>query len=696
MDKQEYLNIISDEIKKNEELLNNANSLIEFYKNIEENKANELLKNKNLYETRIKMLKDIEKLPLYLKINNISSNELSKYKEKLINDNIKELTVIESRLKELEQYIIDKNIDINSKYELFKKSNDEFYIDEAKDLLNYIKTIKSEIENLNENKKNIESIINNITNLRDFNLKINLMKESNINNIDIDNALNMYTPDRIDRLVVPMCKDLEILYSIIDNMKKYNTLKDEKIYQSLSLPTVLNDYTFDPEQKNIIDCSELYDGEINDNVLKIYDEEDFDILKDNIEYGIDKVKHDKLVLNSLKTNIKLFPKNISDYTTNTLKKLNELILNSVNSSVNELIEKTVEYNNEYIKLCNKHHQSKRVLEKQDMLRSKNIEIVKEVLDILWKNIISKIIDCIKNIDHNRIFCFGLDTYTIKEINNISIIIEQDNYSMLNLFNVNVLIEEILNKYEKIIDSLNELKNDSEERKIESIKIEENRENELKNIEDNINVLYANVSNLKLGIEDYNKIINVFKNNTIIESIAKVEREELINKIKEENNITTNSIEELIKEENKTNDENIEIDNNTKNKQKEEINTNKKIDFKKITEYITKLGLDFNTIKELISKILKDEKIINSVLTTKDLDVERIKSVIININLDEYDNLNELIVDLYNKLDLDEEKFKELGNELLNNRTLIINVLKSNKKVLFNLLKNDVLKKILKK
>ena len=123
MGKEEYLNIIGDEVKKNRELLNESKKSIEFYKRTNvQDKLNEELKNKKLYETRIIYLSGLIKLPLYFKINNMTITDLNKYKEKDLNSLNKEIDRLKIKLSELENNIFEIDSNINKIYELYKIS----------------------------------------------------------------------------------------------------------------------------------------------------------------------------------------------------------------------------------------------------------------------------------------------------------------------------------------------------------------------------------------------------------------------------------------------------------------------------------------------------------------------------------------------------------------------------------------------
>ena len=52
--------------------------------------------------------------------------------------------------------------------------------------------------------------------------------------------------------------------------------------------------------------------------------------------------------------------------------------------------------------------------------------------------------------------------------------------------------------------------------------------------------------------------------------------------------------------------------------------------------------------------------------------------------------------MYDKLNISNEDFMYLGNIIMGNKGLLLEILKSNRKILFNLLKSDIIKKILKK
>lgn len=698
MNKKEYFNIIKNEIKINEELLKNTNNLIEFYENIEdEKKLNELIKNKKLYETRINMLKDIEQLPLYNSIINMDSNELNKYKEKLLSDQNNELELIENRLKDIEQDIIDSNNDIDNKYILYKKTNDEVYVDEAKVILNHIKNLKNEIKTLIENKKSIETKVNKISSLNEVELRNSLKDELGINSFDIE-ILNMYKPNRIDKLVVPMCNNLEILDNIIDEMNTYIKLDKEKIYETIILPRILNEYTFDKLYNSSIDwITVLINDQLNDLNLEMNDIEDFDIIKNNVKEGINLVTKDKEELEKYNNILYEFSNNRLFNDLNILKELSQNILreNYGDKVISDYFLEIDNFNKEYNTLSNK-FQTQKVKYKCELLKLEKQVKVKMILDLLWKYLTNDIEHLLERIKYDYGFYFNLDTMDI--YSNDKIIIESDNYNTVNLYNTKVLVKETLNKYNNLITELEKLEEINEEKKINFIKKSENKNIKLNNIKNNINSLYSKVSNISINTEDYEKIINVFNNNTIIDSIVKVESEELINKVNKYSIIDENIINELTTNEEEINEESI-IGDNKENKEEKIKNKIKEEDLIKIKEIIKKLGLTNEQIRSLIEKIIKDDLLIDNILKLDKkgtLNKEQIKNIINEIKIDENTDFIVLISELYEKLEIDEEMLKELVNEILKDRSLIIDVLKQNKKILFNLVKSDVMKKILKK
>ena len=732
MKKEEYLNIISDEIKKNEILLNDTNNSIVFYEKMNDTeKVNEFLKNKKLYETRIKYLKGIENLPLYLKINNITSKEITQYKDKLINDISIKYNELNNKLKELDSYVDEINKQINSKYELYKETNDEKYVEESKYLLNCIKTYRNEIELIKEQLINFGLEKAEVLNLNRDKLISKLFDENNLSNMD--NQLNLYIPDKIDRLVVPMCSELNTLDEIISLMEDYIKIDKEKIYETIDLPSILNDYTFDDSYEcSLNSFADLIKAHLDGTKLEMYDIEDFDLLLEHIEYGNDKLNKDEVKLENYNRILELFPSNSEKYQLSSLKHLvNEIFKNGeYNSYIKDEINKSLEEINEMertIESLSYKFQTEKVTFKIKYLAKEIEEKTKKIINYLWDYITNELRKTLEVTKHNYKFYSDIEYLHVDQTND-EIIIETDKYSNLSLYNTKVLIYKTLEKYRTIISELENLKEEISEDKVDFIRKESTKNNELYTINQNIKSLYSRVSDATIEELDYNKIINVFKNNTIIDSIVKVEREDLIKKIKNstndinildiidmsnekeekvelEENIT--HVEEQIEEpEEKNIETEVVVEEPVEKKQEKQPvsvtssdKKKEKLDMSKIKQYIEKLGLDSNTLKEMLKKILCDESIINILfnIDTKDkLDKPKVKDVLNNINVDDYNSIYELISDLNDKLDLNNEDLTYLGSELLKNKGLLINILKSNKKLLFNLLKSDVLKKILKK
>ena len=456
MKNQEYLNIITNEIKKNEELLKNVNNLITFHTNVEgenSNKIHELLKNRDLYYTRIEMLKGIEKLPLYTSVLNMEDEELNKIREDLINNEKKKLNIVDKKIKELENNIINADNEIGKIYELYKTNNDETYIERAKEILLNVKIYKKELEKLKEEKKEIKNNIKNKIDLKDNEIKEIVLNDLGVPN-SIEDNLNKYKPNKIDKLVVPMCDNLEILDNIISNMEKYNELKDKKTNKSILIPHILESYKFNSYEESTLEwfLRDLYDSKNVNNELIVYDEEDYDILSDKIEEGLEFVERDKKSLEIYKDILNLFPENILDWDLFELKTLTDKMFGYTDFTIKTLLERIEELNNEYIELCHKRYQTIKVVEKEELLKFKIRDLVNETLNILWKNIIYKINTTIEYIEHGFNICDSVDFSKIDNQNN-NIIILQNKYDTLNLINAKILIEQIINKYNDIIDAL---------------------------------------------------------------------------------------------------------------------------------------------------------------------------------------------------------------------------------------------------
>ena len=296
----------------------------------------------------------------------MSHNEYIEYKNNLLKLNNERLNELNNKLKELENNIIDSNLLINKNYDLYKENNDEKYVEEAKEVLSYIKNHKKEIEEIKEEKIKLTKEKETITNLNKNDIITKLLKENNL--VNIEKELNFYSLTKIDELLYPLCNDLEVLDNIIEEMNKYIKLNNEELSQIFNLSKKLNDYTFDTSYNSSLDwMADLSDCKLYKDELKIFDIDSFDDLENNIEYGINKINKDESELERINSIFDLFPTNIDNYDLCDLKLLILKVLkddrtnSEIVKNIDTLFKETLTLESEQKSLSKKIIQSKNIV-----------------------------------------------------------------------------------------------------------------------------------------------------------------------------------------------------------------------------------------------------------------------------------------------------------------------------------------------
>ena len=113
--------------------------------------------------------------------------------------------------------------------------------------------------------------------------------------------------------------------------------------------------------------------------------------------------------------------------------------------------------------------------------------------------------------------------------------DTEEFSEIGLLNMRVLIEKVLTKYTEINNVLNTFNDDLSNCKNNIIDNKNNKEKELNNIKNKIENLYFKVSpkDFPILVEDYENLNKIFNERALINSIVKMNRKNLISKVRSE-------------------------------------------------------------------------------------------------------------------------------------------------------------------
>lgn len=537
MNKEEYINIIKNEIIKNQELKDNLESTIEFNSNLyDKDMIYESQKNLILVNKRLEMLKKLEFLPIYYRISNMNSFEIRDYIEERKFELEQFILLREDEIKKIEDLIQVKNNEINKYYENYKLSKDSNLIEKSKKNLNIINDYKFKIESL---KKEIDSFVkelDRVSLLKDEEAKKELINELKLN--ELENELNRVSyidkTSNIDDIVFSLCSNLKIFDIVIENMREYNKLFQSSTNKRIIIPDKFNNYIFDESFKDSIEY--IVDGidseNLNKNTLFIENESDFDVISNNLDYYIHSLEEKIDLLEDNKSIIYQFPREKEDVTYNRLKSLSN---NWLDLNVSEILDKLFLLNEKKKKLDNKKIQTKKHLKEYDYLELSISNERNILLNKLWYYYTHNVINAIDGInDCDVLFCENANTVEIEArfLDDYPIVVDVANYSDLSVLNVLVLLKQLIHKLSMLINEANEFKLYLEKEKKTLIKDKKIREECLDNIKKRINKLYSELVPNSDGIDpgSYYLIERKLTTDKITDSLVKVERDNIINNV----------------------------------------------------------------------------------------------------------------------------------------------------------------------
>ena len=249
MEKEEYLYMIIDEIKKTKGLREENVNKKEFYQKIES--MEDIKDFDNNIEYANKTIDSLEKLiylPVYEIIKKMSNNTLMNYKKNILVKIESEISNEYIIIDNLKKEIIEIKNDIESISFAYTKYKKENTVSEY-DLNTYIKISKDnviKIDNLNKEIKEHENKISDLkTKKNTFETKtLEEIREYLINSYNlknIENELEKYKANRSDEIIVNLCKDLNALDNIELLIKEYINLNNEVVRKKIEIPQIFID-----------------------------------------------------------------------------------------------------------------------------------------------------------------------------------------------------------------------------------------------------------------------------------------------------------------------------------------------------------------------------------------------------------------------------------------------------------------------
>jgi len=555
MEKDKYLYMILDEIENMKNLKKDSITQKKFYKKIDGDKSilRDFDNNIVFASKSIESLKKLIYLPVYEIIMKMSNDSIINYKNQLINLYEESLNTEEDIIKTLKKEIEKENNNIKEMmcyYSTYKKEgilNEKdlnSYIIDAKDTLKDIDEMK---ESIKYHEKNIEDILskkNLIVTKKEEEFKEYLINHYNLNNIKEE--LKEYKVTRSDEIIVNLCNDLSILDEIEKLISEYTKTNDTIIEKTILLPEIFKEYKVwgikNIGEYTLNKCNDnIYNK--NNNTMVLKNNKEIDIMKKNIEVILKSVNIKEKNLNDFKIKInelhKLKFHSINDDLINFVSKLNIIMYKSDNNA---------KLYNEYKKLVNKKNKTKLSIDKSLKLEKEIMYNVRHTLDDYWIVLTEQLEGQLIGINSNVKFISN--TYSI-DINKLKdkMIIDVENFSELGLLNIRILIEKILKIYLDIKNELYSFGNDLSYYKDNIINIKNNNDKKLNLLRQNIDNLYFKVSPHDFPIlpEDYEGLNKIFKEKTLIDSIVKINRKDLISKVRSESVNYRDKTEEINKD-----------------------------------------------------------------------------------------------------------------------------------------------------
>ena len=564
MEKEEYLYMIVNNIDNAKKLREDSINQKEFYQKIngDKNIIRNLDNNIELYNKTIESLENLKYLPVYEIINKMSSNELLNYKKSILseidNSIFKERNQIEKLNSEINE--LNKNIgEISANYLRYKKEkvlNDEqlnCYITECKeiqqeqvDINNEIKEHENKITEMITRKNIIES--KTTEEIREY-----LINTYDFNNIKYE--LDRYKVTRSDEIIVNLCNNLTILDEIDELIREYIKLNNSTSKKTMRMSEIFRDYKIHGVSSIndyiLTKCFET-DYSSKTNEITFNNIKDIDVIKNNIEMVVKEINSRKNSLIDFKLEVNELSK-LSFYT------INKDLINFVTELCNTLYLTELEKNNvsdlynKYIKLVNKKHRTEYSVNKSITIEKELKYEIKNVLDVYWGVLCERLESTLIGIKNDFEFISNISSYDIHKGKD-KMLFDTEEFSEIGLLNMRVLIEKVLTKYTEINNVLNTFNDDLSNCKNNIIDNKNNKEKELNNIKNKIDNLYFKVSpkDFPILVEDYENLSKIFNERTLINSIVKMNRKNLISQVRSEsvkyrdNNVLIEDIEVIKK------------------------------------------------------------------------------------------------------------------------------------------------------
>lgn len=557
MEKEEYLYMILKNIEDAKRLKEENVNKKEFYQKIESKENLKDFDNNIEYANKtIDSLENLIYLPVYEIIKKMSNNDLLKYKKNIlskIDENIfksrNQIEKLNSEIKELSD-TINQIVFNYLRYKKEKVLNDE-------QLYSYIteyKEIKLQQDDINKEMKEHENNINEMMTRRNIidAKTIEEIRDYLINTYDLNKItyeLENYKVTRSDEIIVNLCKDLNALDEVESLIKEYITLRDKSMQKIIEIPIIFKDYKI----KGITDIVDFILNKVKNinfhertNETVIFDEKEIDLIKDNIDKVIKEIKDNKQRLIQFKLEINELAGLPFCY-------INKELVDFITNLCNTLYLTELEKNNvtnlygKYTKLVNKKSKTNYSVDKSIRIQKELMYEIREILDIYWEVLCEELESLINTTNNDTEFIDDVYLYDIN-IGKNKMIFDTKNFSEIGLLNMRLVIEKILNKYTELYNNLNSFSDGLSYLKDNMINSKKNKEKELNNIKKRIDELYYKVSpnDFPILIEDYENLNKVFNEKTLIDSIVKINRKNLISKVRSES-VNYRDKENLLKE-----------------------------------------------------------------------------------------------------------------------------------------------------
>lgn len=543
MDKKEYLYMIVEEIENSKKLREDSINRKEFYQKISGDKdiIRNLDNNIELANKTIDSLQELIYLPVYEIIQKMSNSDLLKYKKQLLFKIDEDIFKERNKIEQLNNDFIElsNNIQKNlNKYLKYKKDNvlndENLYssILECKEIHNKEKNINKELK---EHKNNIKEMLNkrNIIDIKTIDaIKEYLINIYSLNNIT--NELERYKVTRSDEIIVNLCNDLNILDKIQTLIEKYISLNKRVVKKTIVIPSVFNsDYKIKNKSINnfiLNNCIYEYN---KSNEIVITDNKDFDIIKDNIKNVIKDINNNKNMLIHYKIKLEKLKEISFNY-------INKELIGFISNLCDTLYLTELEKNKinvlykKYKKLINKKYKTDYSIEKSIKIENELKNLISDILDVYWGILCDDLESLICNLKNNVEFIDDIYNYNIHKGKN-KVLFDINNFSEIGLLNMRTLVENILSNISEINNELNCFSKDLDCYK-DNLKTEiKDNENNLIDIKNKIDELYYSVSpnDFPILLENYKDLNKIFNDKSLIDSIVKINRKNLISKVRSE-------------------------------------------------------------------------------------------------------------------------------------------------------------------